>query len=170
MKVPILTLSSVLVKTCQIPDVIFQPQVSFFFFSNFAWLFSVTKNNSSSLRSNVIYFARKGPIKVQIFQTFECLDQNSPNSCHFWNKKSVFLQILHHASVSRDKTPLFSWNFIYFQQKEPIKVKTWWNFTWAVESLKFCSLMGSFCQNHIKSELKKYRRVICHDTEEWCKF
>ena len=25
--------------------------------------------------------------------------RNWPNSCHFWNKKSVFLQILHHSSV-----------------------------------------------------------------------
>ena len=82
-------------------------------------------------RSNVIYFAKKEPIKVQIFETFECSDQNSPKSCHFWNNKSVFLQILYHFSVSWDITPLyfFSWNFIYFQQKKPIKVQVWWNFT-----------------------------------------
>ena len=30
------------------------------------------------------------------------------------------------------------------------------NFTWAVESLKFCTLMGSFCPNHIKFQLKNY--------------
>ena len=29
--------------------------------------------------------------------------------------------------------------------------------------------MGSFCKNHIKFDLKMYRRVISHDTEEWCK-
>ena len=29
----------------------------------------------------------------------------------------------------------------------------------AVESLKFCTLMGSFCPNHIKIQLKKYWRV-----------
>ena len=123
-------------------------------------------------RSKVIYFARKGPIKVQILETFECSDQNSPNSCQFWNNKLVFLQILHQSSVSWDITPLyfFSWNFIYFQQKEPIKVQIWWNFTWAVKIfLKFCTLMGSFCKNHIKFQLKKYRRVFSHDTEEWCK-
>ena len=51
-------------------------------------------------RSKVIYFAQKGPITVQIFQTFECLDQNLPNSCHFRNNKSVFLQILYYSSVS----------------------------------------------------------------------
>ena len=43
-------------------------------------------------------------------------------------------------------------------------------FTWAVEIfLKFCTLMGSFCKNHLKFQLKKYRRVISHDIEEWCK-
>ena len=44
-------------------------------------------------RSNVIYFAQKGPIKVQIIETFECLDINSPNSYHFGNNKSISLQI-----------------------------------------------------------------------------
>ena len=47
------------------------------------------------LRSNILYFAQKGRIKGPIFYTFWCSDQNSPSSCYFWNKKSVFLQILH---------------------------------------------------------------------------
>ena len=64
-------------------------------------------------RSNIIYFARKGPNKFEILETFECLDQNS---CHFLSNKLVFLQILRHSSVSWNITPLyfFSWNFIYF--------------------------------------------------------
>ena len=40
---------------------------------------------------------------------------------------------------------------------------------WAVKSLKFCTLMGFFCPNDIKFQLKKHRRVIFYDTEEWCK-
>ena len=82
-------------------------------------------------RSNIAYFSCKEPIKVQIFETFECSDKNSPNSCQFWNNKSVFLQIFHQSLVSWDTTPLyfFSWNFIYFQQKEPIKVQILWNFS-----------------------------------------
>ena len=41
------------------------------------------------------------------FQTFEWLDKNSPNSlCHFWNKESVFIQTLHHSSVSWNITLL----------------------------------------------------------------
>ena len=76
-------------------------------------------------RSNVTYFVRMGPIKVQIFETFECPNQNSPNSCHFWNNKLVFLQILHYSSLPSDITALyfFSGNSIYFQQKEPLKVQ-----------------------------------------------
>ena len=75
-------------------------------------------------RLNVIYVAQKRPIKVQIAETFEGSDHNSPNSCHFWNNKLVFWP---HYSVSWDTTPLYfiSWNFIYFQWKEPIKVQIW---------------------------------------------
>ena len=59
--------------------------------------------------------------------------------------------------MSWDKTPLYfcSWNFVYFQQKEPIKLQIWWNFTWPVESLKFGTLMGWFCPNHLTFQLKK---------------
>ena len=85
-------------------------------------------------------------------------------------KQQVF-EIWITFSVSWDITPLhfFSWSFIYCQQKEPIKVQIWWNFMWAVTSQKFCTLMGLFCPNNIKLWLKKYRRVIYHDIEEWCK-
>ena len=122
-------------------------------------------------RSKVIYFPQKRPIKVKIFETFECSDQNSPNSCHFWNN-IFFFKFCIHSSVSWDINPLyfFNWNFICFRQKKPIKVQIWWNFTWTVESLKFCTLMGSFLFKSYKVSAKKYRRVISHDTEEWCKY
>ena len=58
-------------------------------------------------RSNVMYFAQKEPIKVQLFVTFECLGKDSPNFCRFWNKISVFLQILYHSSVSWVIIPLY---------------------------------------------------------------
>ena len=106
-----------------------------------------------SFRSNVIYFAQNEPVKVQIFETFECSGQFSPNSCHFWNK-SVFLNFLHLSSVSWDITPLyfFDWNFLYFQQKWQWRVmlnlkkiwllvsnmtwEIWWIFTQPFKSLK----------------------------------
>ena len=85
----------------------------------------------------------------------------STNAYHFWNNKSAFLQIFHHPSVSWDITPLyfFSWNFIYFQQKKAIKVKISWYLTWAVKSLKYCTLMDSFCPNHITFQLKKVPKI-----------
>ena len=58
--------------------------------------------------SNNTYFAQKEPIKVKIFETFECSSQ-----------------ILCLSSVSWKICPLyfFSSNNIYFAQKEPIKMK-----------------------------------------------
>ena len=134
-------------------------------------------------------------MKVQIFETFECSGQNSPNSCLFWNNISFFfkfyINLQSHGSwrllmmmncfcgmVDRRKAEpnfqpgllseiltitnlrhaasriwtcaepvfrlrwmklcssdnhytmyFFSLSFIYFQQKESIKVQSWWNFT-----------------------------------------
>ena len=109
----------------------------------------------------------------------------SANCLDFWvlgSKFTKFLSFLKQQicfssnfaslfSIMRYITPLylFSWSFIYFQQKEPIKVQVWWNFTWLVKSLKFCTLMGSFYKNHIKFQLKKYKRIISHDTEKGSK-
>ena len=77
------------------------------------------------LSSNIRYFPRKEPIKVQIFETFECSGQNLSNSsCKFWNNKSIPLQILHHSSASWNITPLwiFTSYIFYFGYKDPIKV------------------------------------------------
>ena len=43
------------------------------------------------------------------------------------------------------------------------------NFMRVVESLIICTLMGSFFRKHIKFYMKKYRRVISHDIDEWYK-
>ena len=63
----------------------------------------------------------------------------------------------------------FNWNCIWFGQKEPIKVQ---NFRFSTAHVKFhqsCALIVSFCWNYIKFLLKRYRRVISHDTEKWCR-
>ena len=75
--------------------------------------------------SNNIYFAQKEPIKVKIFEAFECSGQNLTNSlCKFLNDKLIPLQILYPPAVSWKITPLylFSSNNIYFAQKEHIKM------------------------------------------------
>ena len=94
--------------------------------------------------SSNIYFAQKKPIKVNIFETFECSGQNLSNSlCQFWNNKSISLQILYPSSVSWKITPLyfFSSNNIYFVQKKLIKVKTFETFECSAQNLS-----NSLCQ------------------------
>ena len=44
-----------------------------------------------------------------------------------------------------------------------------WILTWALRILIISTLIGSFCAKYIKFDLKKYRGVIFHDAEEWCK-
>ena len=44
-----------------------------------------------------------------------------------------------------------------------------WILVRAMASLKNCILMCYFGQKYIMFEPKKYRGVMCHNTEEWCK-
>ena len=112
---------------------------------SFVSLFSFMKGYSSVLfSSDNIYFTKKEPIKMKMFETFECSGQISSNSlCQFWNNKSIPLQILYLSSASWKIIPLyfFSSNNKYFAQKEPIKVKIFETFE--------CSgqiLLNSLCQ------------------------
>ena len=79
------------------------------------------------------------------------------------NFASFFSFMRHNFSV------LLQRKFYMLSAKGAYQSTNWWNFTWEVESLKFSTLSGSFCPNHIKFQLKKYRTVISHDSEEWCK-
>ena len=125
--------------------------------------------HKSPVNFRLIHFLlwTKGSHGSPNFDTFQCSGENLRNSsCHFPKHKLVFIQILHHSSGSWDIIPqyFFSWNLLYFQRKEPIKVQISWNLMWAFESLKLCTLMGSFCPNHVQFQ---HRRVISHETEEW---
>ena len=139
-------------------------QVSFC--SNFASLSSVMKGNFSVLFQVKHY--RKGPTKVQIFETFECSDRNSPNSCHFWNSKSVLLQIFYQSSVPSNITPLFflSWSIIYFGQKQPIKVQIFEIFECLGQNL-----LNSSCQSWTSQFLFKFCIFLhSHNTDFPCEF
>ena len=95
--------------------------------------------------SNNVYSAQKRPIKVKIFETFECSGQNFSNSlCQSWNNKSIPLRILYPSLVLWKIILLhfFSSNNIYFAQKEPIKVKIFETFKCSVQNLS-----NSFCQS-----------------------
>ena len=62
----------------------------------------------------------------------------------------------------------FSWNFIWFLQKESIKKQNVRLSTAQVSFYQIYALIGSFCWKYIKFQLKKYRGVMSHETEEWC--
>ena len=78
---------------------------------------------------------------------------------------------MHHSSVSWELSPLyfFSWNFIWFLQKEPTKLQNFRLLTALVKFHQICVLIGFFCWKDIKFQLKKYRGVMSHYTEDWCK-
>ena len=87
-------------------------------------------------------------MKVQVLETFECSGHISPNSCHFWNNGSVFLQILHQSSRSWDITHL------YFLAKNSYTLRNLskWKFA---EILREQSnlLMGLFSPNFCAEEI-----------------
>ena len=77
--------------------------------SNFvSFLIVMTHNSPENFK--LIYFLLLIKVFYQSpnFETFECSVENLSNStCHFWKRKSVFLQILYQSSV-------FCWRFVKF--------------------------------------------------------
>ena len=104
----------------------------------------------------VIYFAQKNPIKLEILRTLSAHVKIYQIRVIFETTNQFFFQFC--ITLQCHKTTslyFFSWNFIYFQQKEPIKVQIWWKFTWAVKRLKLCTLMGFFCHNVSAKKVQK---------------
>ena len=95
--------------------------------SNFASFLIVNTHNSSVDFKFILFLIWiKASHHYPVFETLNCSGENlSYSSCHFPNHKSVFLQILHHFSVSCKKTSLhfFRSEVIYLALKEPIKVE-----------------------------------------------
>ena len=93
--------------------------------SNFASFFIVMTHNSSVDFKLILFLLWiKGSHHYPNFETLNCSGENLLySSCHFPNHKSVFLQILHHPSVSRKTTPLYFFrsNIKYFAKKEQMK-------------------------------------------------
>ena len=98
--------------------------------------FFIVMTHNSTVDLKLIHFLLwpKGSYQSSNFDTFKCSGENLQNSwCHVLRNKSVFLQILHHSSMSWKITPLFffSSNNTYFAQKEPIKAKIFENFEYS---------------------------------------
>ena len=152
-KVPNSRLVSALVNICNIPHAIFQTASQF--------CLQIFHCYSVSWKITHLYlFLELWVFRSKFTKFFSFLKHQISFSSNF---VSFFSVVRHNSSI------LFSWSFKYFQQKESTKVKIWCNFTWAAESLKFCTFFGSFCPNHIKLQLKKYRGAILHNAEEWYK-
>ena len=97
--------------------------------SNFA-LFFIVMTHKTTVNLQLIHFQFWTKVSYQSsnFDTFDCSGQNLQNSsCHFPSKKSVFLQILHHSSMSWKIMSLlctFLAQTIYtLLKKSPLKLK-----------------------------------------------
>ena len=145
-----------------------KPQVSFSSISHHSLLsWNITPLYFFS--SNNIYFAKKEPIKVKNFEIFECSDQNLSNIlCQFWNGKSIPLQIFYPFSVSWKITPLyfFSSNYIYFAQKQHIKMNFFETFKCLGQNLS-----NSSCQfwndKSIPLQILHHSSLSWHITPLW---
>ena len=117
--------------------------------------------------SNKIYFPQKQPIKIKIFETFQCLAQILSNSLsQFWNDNLIPLQILYPSSVSWKIITLyfFSSNKIYFAQTEPIKKKIFETFKSSTQILanSLCQFWNdNFIPLHIFYPSSVSWKIIC---------
>ena len=83
------------------------------YFPNYTSLcFQILHHSLVSRKIAPLYFLKQ-PIKVQIFESFECLGENSSSSSYpFWNYESIPLQIFLHSSVSFHRTHVISRKFL----------------------------------------------------------
>ena len=59
-----------------------------------------------------------------------------------------------------------SWEIWSFVSK---MTRIWWNLSEDLQVSKTCTFICSYWAKYLKFEIKKYRGVIFHDTEGWCK-
>ena len=120
--------------------------------------------------SNIIYFGQKQPIKVQIFEIFECSGQNSSNSsCQFWTDKSIPLQFLHHSSLSWHITPMYilSSCIFNFGQKNVIKVPI---LRLSSALVKICQIPHVIFGSTSQFSFKFFINLECNQTYLLCTF
>ena len=121
--------------------------------------------------SNLVYFREKEQIEKE-FSDFWVVGWKFANFLMSYLKPQAgfSLNFASLFSAMRDNSSLlFSWNFIWFRQKEPIKEQTFRLLTAHVKFHQICTLIGCFYWKYIKFQLKKYRGVMSRDTEEWSK-
>ena len=140
-KVPNLRVSSALVKTCHIPHVIFETTSQFFFKSQIGWNFSW----------------RVGSLKFCPLMGLFC-----PNHIKFQLKKVPSSYLSWHRRVNAKFKEKLTCGFKY-------NMSNLVNFHPTIKKPENFFLMGSFYLKYTRFELQKYREVIFHGTEQWCK-
>ena len=113
---------------------------------------------------------QKEPIKVPIkCQTFDCSYKISPN-LYFDRllKVCTILAKKYRGVISHDPE---DWCKIW--RKTDLLFQKWQEFgeIWPehLQVSTTCTFTCSYCAKYLMFDLKKYRVVIFHDTEEWCK-
>ena len=178
-KLQIFGLFTAQVKIHQISHVIFQTK-SEFFFKKFKWLFSVMRDNSCTFffllvllvlyffSWNCTWFGQNEPIKVQSFKLSTGHVKFYQVCTLIGSLKYKFLAKKYRGVISHDPE---DWCKIW--RKTDLLFQKWQEFgeIWPEHSQvsKTCTFICSYCAKYLMFDLKKYRGVIFHDTEGWCK-
>ena len=111
----------------------------------------------------------KGAHQSAKFQTFDCSRKISPNL--YFDRLLKVYKILakkYRGVISHDPE---DWCKIW--RKTDLLFQKWQEFgeIWPEHSkvYKTCTFICSYCAKYLMFDLKKYRGVIFHDTEGWCK-
>ena len=117
-----------------------------------------------------------------------CFGQKKPTKVQNFRISTAYVKF-HQICTLIDS---FGWKYIKFRLKKYIPVMSHdsedWCKIWKNTDLlfqkwqefgkfwlkhlkvsKICTFIGSYCAKYLKFDLKKYRGIIFHDNEEWCK-
>ena len=151
-KVQFFTLSSALMKVYRIPHASFETtSLSFIQILHYC---------SVSSKITPVYFCGSNLYTLDkernenIFQTFEWLGENSSNSSYrIWNHHHSNHNLCITLQCHGNSSIFFNWNFIWFGQKEPIKVQNFRSSTGHMKFHQICILIGPFCYPFLSSFL-----------------
>ena len=167
MKVPILTLSSALVKICQIPKVIFQTTYQFFFKFSISpqyperWLLRIV------LGQTLYTLVTRSPLKDKFVQLLSARVKFAKFFLSISKRQVNSSSIFYHFSLSQHVTALYilSLYIFYFGQKDPIKVPI---LTLSSALVEICKIANVIFQTTIQFFLKFCMFLQCH--ERWLLF
>ena len=125
--------------------------------------------HESSVNFKVVHFllGTKRSHQNPNFDTFKCSSENLPNfPFHFSNRKSIFLQILHHSSVSWKLTPLY---FLLYTLVTRSQLKHKF-FRLLSDRVKICYIPHVNFKTASQFLFSFCIIILCHDTQILFKF